>query len=713
MTSERIQLQTFGATLALVPLWLLASCGGGGATDSSTQTMASATEAVSVQLQSSGRDSDGHGSQGGADDHHGNGDHDDGGDCDHRGHGDGDHHDGQGVRKAHGGGSDESDRWHDSEDDDHGKHHGRGKKCKPPKPDSLPQLPPAQPAPLPVTCEQLAATLGATAASPLSSAGRAGALAVKPAAGIGPLAGGTPVPNPIDDTVITTTTTVPPGTLTVGGQPVAEHCVVTGKMFERVSPVDNKTYAIGFEMRLPKNWNGRFWHQGNGGIDGSVATASGTFGGGPLTSALLQGFAVLSSDAGHTLAQGGPAFGVDPQARLDYGYQAVGKLTPMAKKLIELAYGKAPDRSYFGGCSNGGRHTLVAAARYAADYDGFLAGAPGFNLPIAALANIFGAQRYATIATGDPTTPAGLETAFTAAERKTVANAVLERCDALDGVTDGLVQDTNACQRRFRLFRDVPTCSGARDGSCLSLAQKIAIAPIFRGATLANGERFYARFPYDSGLSGGGIPFWEFTAPLVLDSGAVGIIFGVPPKNPVGFNGAAFSLDQSIDTLYASLYAKNDTYTEAAMTFMTPPNATDVLAVRNRGGKILVYHGVSDAIFSVADTAAWYDGVAQTSGGYAGNFARLFRVPGMGHCSGGPSTDQFDLITPLVAWVEQGDAPRRITATARGAGNAGAVNTEVPATWAADRTRPLCPYPEVARYRGFGDVEAQSSYRCR
>jgi hypothetical protein len=185
-------------------------------------------------------------------------------------------------------------------------------------------------------------------------------------------------------TVITGSSTVAAGTLAVAGQPVAAHCRVTGRMNERVSPVDGKTYAIGFEMRLPLVWNGRFFHQGNGGIDGSVVTATGASGGGPLTHALQQGFAVLSSDAGHNNAQGGPAFGFDPQARLDYGYQAVGTLTPMAKRLIAIAYGRGPDHSYFGGCSNGGRHTLVAAARYAADYDGFLAGAPGYNLPLAA-----------------------------------------------------------------------------------------------------------------------------------------------------------------------------------------------------------------------------------------------------------------------------------------------------------------------------------------
>src|SRR5207344_428867 len=182
-----------------------------------------------------------------------------------------------------------------------------------------------------------------------------------------------------------------------------------------------------------------------GGIDGSVVTATGSVNGGPaLTNALAMGFAVISSDAGHVGSQG-PTFGIDPQARLDYGYQAAGTLTPMAKSAIKTAYGKAPDRSYFGGCSNGGRHTMVAAARYADQYDGFLAGSPGFNLPKAAVANIYCAQQYAPLATN----PADLSTAWTQAERQLVSNKVLERCDALDGLKDGLVQDVRACQRVF------------------------------------------------------------------------------------------------------------------------------------------------------------------------------------------------------------------------------------------------------------------------
>ncbi|MFN3416085.1 MAG: tannase/feruloyl esterase family alpha/beta hydrolase [Caldimonas sp.] len=511
----------------------------------------------------------------------------------------------------------------------------------------------------------------------------------------------------LPNTTITAATTVAAGALTVGGQAVAEHCRVTGRMFERIGPIDGATYAISFELRLPKAWNGRFFHQGNGGLDGNVVTATGSFGGGPLTHALHQGFAVLSSDAGH--AGPTPSFGRDPQARLDYGYQAVGKLTPMAKEAIRRVYGKAPDRSYFGGCSNGGRHAMVAAARYTQDYDGILAGAPGFNLPLAAVANIWGAQRYATVAT-DPT---NLSTAFTASERELVSQAVLDRCDALDGAEDGIVQDTTACQSAFDLMRDVPTCSGARDGTCLSADQKTVIASIFEGARTSGGTRFYASFPYDPGLRGSGVGFWEFTAPLALDSGAVGIVFKAPPENPIGFNGPAFALNTPVDTLYEFIHSTSLSYTESAMSFMTPPNPSDLSTLRNRGGKMIVYHGVSDAIFSVDDTTRWYEALSANHGGDASNFARVFRVPGMGHCSGGPSTDQFDVITPLVQWVEQGVAPDRIVASARGAGNPGGTNTEVPGDWAADRTRPLCPYPKVARYSGSGSLESAESFVCQ
>jgi feruloyl esterase len=512
------------------------------------------------------------------------------------------------------------------------------------------------------------------------------------------------------NTAITAASVVASGVLSNAASPVAEHCVVTGKMNQRVSPVDGQTYAIGFEMRLPKDWNGRFLYQANGGTDGVVSQAVGNISaGGMLRHALQQGFAVISSDAGHSAAQN-PLFGLDPQARLDYGYQAVGTLTPMAKALIKAAYGKGPDRSYIGGTSNGGRHTMVAAARYADQYDGYLAGSPGFNLPKAAVAQLYGAQQWASVATDRN----NLETGFNATERKTVASAILAKCDALDGVQDGLVDDVEACRSAFDLQRDVPTCSAERDGSCLSAAQKTAYGNVMTGARNSKGEALYARWPYDPGVRATGWADWKFRNSVgnSRDPVALGFIFSSPPaSSSILSNTLDYALNFSMDLDAPKIFATSGLYTESAMAFMTPPNPTKLAAVRDRGAKMIVFQGNSDPVFSVDDTSAWYDALNAEFGGSANRFARFFRVPGMGHSRGGPATDQFDALEALVAWVENGQAPERIVATARGVGNAGGVNVDVPADWSPTRTRPLCPYPLKARYTS-GDKEAASSFTC-
>jgi hypothetical protein len=333
----------------------------------------------------------------------------------------------------------------------------------------------------------LAACGGSNVSDPANTSTSANALPQLSAASPGTLAGNCAALAArltFANTVFASVTDVPAGTLNVAGKPIAEHCLIQGSMNQRVSSVDGKTYAIGFEMRLPLAWNGRFFYQANGGLDGNVVTATGEIGGGgPTNDALNMGFAVISSDAGHSAAQN-PLFGLDPQARLDYGYNAVAALTPMAKQVIKLAYGKGPDRSYFDGCSNGGRHALVAAARSSAEYDGIIAGDPGFHLPKAAIGEMWSAQQLAKVATA--TTPNGLPditTGFTAAERQMVASKILAKCDALDGASDGMIQDIKACQANFSLATDVPTCTNnVRDGTCLTSAQKDAIGNVFSGA---------------------------------------------------------------------------------------------------------------------------------------------------------------------------------------------------------------------------------------
>jgi pimeloyl-ACP methyl ester carboxylesterase len=521
------------------------------------------------------------------------------------------------------------------------------------------------------------------------------------------------------NTTLDSASVVPAGTLRVPGirEPMPEHCVVKGRMNERKSPVDGKTYAIGFEMRLPTDWNGRFFYQGNGGIDGSVVPAYGNIlGGGPTSNGLLKGFAVISSDAGHAMEPGpigGGVFGIDPRARLDYGYRAVAQLTPMAKNLIKTYYGKFPDKSYIVGTSNGGRHAMVAASRYADEYDGFLAGSPGFNLPKAAVAQLWGVQQYAPISQVSPkTSRPDVSTSFSAADLQWVSKKILEKCDALDGLSDDMVSDVKKCQSVFDIDRDVPTCSGPPDGACLTKAQKAVLAAVHAGAKNRAGQPLYADFPWDPGISSPGWRTWKFsnsTGPR--DPLAVGLVFMTPPVSPSVLNGAGntlidFVLGFDVDADAQKIYATDATYTESAMSFMTPPDPL-MKKLHAKKSKLIVVHGAADPVFSVADTVNWYDALTARYKKYTAEFARLFIVPGMSHSSGGPACDQFDLVDALVKWVEQGSEPDAITAKARGGANA-----EVPKTWNPGRTRPLCAYPTIPVYSGEGDVEDASSFSC-
>ena len=174
----------------------------------------------------------------------------------------------------------------------------------------------------------------------------------------------------------------------------------------------------------------------------------------------------------------------------------------------------------------------------------------------------------------------------------------------------------------------------------------------------------------------------------------------------------SYALNFNVDTQAQRIFESNELYTESAMEFMTPPNPTHLDTLRNRGAKMIVAHGTADGVFSPDDTARWYDELNANYRNKADEFTRYFEIPGMGHVRGGPATDQFDGLGTLIKWVEYGEAPDRITATARGVGNPGGVNPDVPSTWAPDRSRPLCPYPLVARYTK-GNPEVASSFQCK
>ncbi|TWO69434.1 tannase/feruloyl esterase family alpha/beta hydrolase [Caenimonas sedimenti] len=503
----------------------------------------------------------------------------------------------------------------------------------------------------------------------------------------------------------------------VSGVETGPHCRVTGFMNRRSGV--NGAYAIGFEMRLPASWNGRFFFQNNGGFDGVVLPAIGMqLGGGHTSSALSMGFAVISSDAGHSAEQNLPGpghFGLDPQARLDYGYQYIGVLTPMARDLVRAAYGRAPDRSYIGGCSNGGRQTLVAAARYPQLFDGYLAGAPGFNLPKSVVQMLWDTQQLASAAS--TTLPDGLPditSALSPAERKLVARRIVEKCDAMDGARDGMVLDVKACHAAFDFQADVPSCGAARDGNCLDAKQKAALTRMHAGASNSAGQALHASFPIDRGIAYDDWLSWKYHLNPGVGASAMPYLMTSPPAQVRGDSLLKYSLDFSMDLDAPKIHASGGAYLQSAMQYLSPPDPADLSALKQRRGKILVTHGTSDPVFSSDDTAAWYDALRRANNGDASDFARYFPVPGMGHCVGGAATDQFNGITALVEWVEQGKAPATLLATARGPGNPGGANPMVPADWSPGRTRPLCPYPQVARLKlGATDVESAGSFICQ
>ncbi|MES3001971.1 MAG: tannase/feruloyl esterase family alpha/beta hydrolase [Pseudomonadota bacterium] len=518
---------------------------------------------------------------------------------------------------------------------------------------------------------------------------------------------------------------IPAGQLRLPGiaQPMPEHCVVKGAMNERTSAVDGKPYAIGFEMRLPTQWNGRFFYQANGGLDGFQTAAYGDIlGGAPTTNGLAKGFAVISSDAGHafdrTTPIGGATFGLDPQARLDYGYNAVAQLTPMAKSLIRAYYGKAPDTSYFVGTSNGGRHGFVTASRLPDAYDGIFVTTPGYRLPRAAVAQVWGAQQFARIAQANPATGRpDLRTAVPPAGMALLARSILARCDALDGLADGIVSDLRGCQRAFDIARDVPECAPGQssDATCLSTAQKRVLADVMAGPKDASGAAVYAGLAWDAGLAGRDWGEWKFVSSVgPRDAIAVAFVFTTPPASPAVVNGQGNSLiDYALGFDLArdlpKLFATSGAYGESAWSFMTPPDPTFNRYVA-RGGKLLVMHGAADPVFSVLDTLNWHEEFRKAHGARADDAARVFIVPGMNHSRGGPATDQVDMVDALVTWVEEGRAPLSVTARARGAGST-VPNAEIPPDWNPARTRLLCAHPMVARYRG-GDRESASSFEC-
>lgn len=494
------------------------------------------------------------------------------------------------------------------------------------------------------------------------------------------------------------------------------HCELVGTMRERTG-VDGQSYAIKFHLRLPEAWNGRFLFEGGGGTNGELGMAIGGSAG--STPALTRGFAVLSQDSGHdnainsNPARGGPtAFGFDPQARAEYGGTSLPAVTLAAKAVLSNFYGRAPQYSYFVGCSKGGQEGMMLAQRYPEHFDGIVAAAPGFALPRAALAEAWDTQQFAKVvkAHGKPLTLDTLAGSFSNGDLTLVRTAILNACDADDGLVDGLVGNGAKCTSA----KVVPQlqrvqCQGEKAEGCLSTAQVDALVQVHEGPRGTDGKPLYASFPWDAGWSDMGWRIWKIGVPGMMPS--INVMMGIPALASI-FTSPPTPLQASPDVLFD--YAlKFDFTRDAAAVYATAPGfpntawhdigarSSDLTAFNKRGGKLIVPHGASDPVFSLTDSIEWWREVDQAQGGKAADFTRVFPVPGMGHCQGGPATDKYDAFAALVDWVEGGKAPDRIIAAAS------------PASPWPGRTRPLCPYPYVAKPKaGATNTESADSFTC-
>ncbi|MGN6363155.1 tannase/feruloyl esterase family alpha/beta hydrolase [Asticcacaulis taihuensis] len=492
------------------------------------------------------------------------------------------------------------------------------------------------------------------------------------------------------------------------------HCDISGIMHERQGRF-GQNYAIRFHMRLPDKWNARMVFQGGGGSNGDVGDALGhVSSAGPV--ALAMGYAVISQDSGHDNAtntdmarNGALAFGFDPQARADYGHASLKASAEAARAVLLAAYGRGPKFSYFVGCSKGGQEGMVFAQLYPDLFDGIIASAPGFSLPRAAVAEAWDVQAFASLAGPQEAVKMGdLAKTFSTPDFALVRSAILEACDGDDWLQDGMVSNIAACTGTKVLSAlQKRACTGGKTDACLMPAQAAVLQKVTDGPTTSAGTHIYSDWAWPSSIDAPEWRMWKIGSengqvpPLnvILGAPALASAFTTPPV-ALGSPDAllAYQLNFDFDRDTAGIYAVADPFQRSAWDDVGA-RSTDLSAFRERHGRLIVAHGESDPVFSLKDTLTWFDAVNAANGGQAADFVRVFPVPGMCHCGGGKATDQYDLFTALVAWVEQGQAPQSIIAAAG------------PATPWPGRTRPLCAYPQWPKFIG-GDPEKASSFQC-
>jgi feruloyl esterase len=454
-----------------------------------------------------------------------------------------------------------------------------------------------------------------------------------------------------------------------------EYCRVDGN-------VATPGNTVNFRLGLPAAWNGKFFFEGVGGFGGTI---------GSLNVGLEKGYASASTDTGHQGSVIDASWALNnPAKRIDYAYRGTHVAAVAGKALSHAYYGMAPRHAYFDGCSNGGRQALIEAQRYPEDFDGIIAGDPSFG----ALGQVRRTLVYQTLLSSP-------EHFLSSAKIALLANAVLNSCDAKDGLADGLITDPRTCS----LTPESLKCAGPDGPDCLTSAELETVNAI-HGDLKGPLGRTLVRFPlgHEDGATG-----WQaWVTGASTPERRVDGTLAPTGKMPAGysfqdgylkylaFEGADGTFDWrtfNVDRDGSKLQSLMDEFS---------PTNPDLSKLRARNGKLILYHGWADPALSALGTIAYYEDVVKNAAGrsQSDRFVELFMVPGMHHCQGtGPGPNSFDMLTALDEWVEHGAAPSRVVASHASNG-------------IVDRTRPLCPYPQVAKYLGRGGIDQAENFQC-
>jgi feruloyl esterase len=454
-----------------------------------------------------------------------------------------------------------------------------------------------------------------------------------------------------------------------GGAAAVPACTVTG--------------VIGREIRfvvvMPDAWNGKFAMGGQGGIAGSVGSQAGQSYGG-----LQLGYAIAGTDTGHVAERGGapPLWAMDkwlgPERQVNYMHAAIHRVTVTSKAIVNARYGRQPEKSYFAGCSNGGRQALIEAQHYPDDFDAILAGAPSTNISTLTLARVDAGRRIF------PNPKDFNQRTMDNADRIALGEAVLERCDKDDGLADGILSDPDKCSFKPEML----ACKGGQKDGCLTRGGVAAVKSWWEGPR-ENGVAYGPGFP----KGGEGEAGWASN------------LTGSEQRNEEDSSYAPnSSMLRSLDFLRYFLGRPDWSYAGPTLASMAKDlealstynaDKPDLAAFRGRGGKVLMFHGLIDPTISARGTAD-YAATVYKHDATAKNDVRLFMLPGVGHCGGGPGPQRVEWLNILDKWATGGAAPEEITAnfTRDGGG------------------RKLCAWPKRQVYKGTGDGRAPDQFAC-